>query len=71
MSNRVEYLFAASIIIADQAARQQGWRQCSRDAWLKRERTTVYFLSLLVQLEIVSASEIVHVLGNAPEALRP
>jgi hypothetical protein len=30
----------------------------------------VYFLSLLVQLEIVSVGETVHVTGQAPEPLR-
>jgi hypothetical protein len=66
----VEYLFAGHIDIADAFARKQGWRSYGRAQWQKRDGTVVYFLSHLVQLEIVSANEIVHVIGHAPEPLR-
>jgi hypothetical protein len=70
MSSSVEYLFGPHIDLADAFARTQGWRPCSRVSWLKRHGTTVYFLSLLVQLEIVSRGETVHVIGQANDALR-
>ena len=70
MSNPVEYLFAPHIDLADAFARRQGWRSYGRAQWQKRDGTVVYFLSLLVQLEIVSAGETVHVIGHAPEPLR-
>jgi hypothetical protein len=68
--SKVEYLFGPHIAVADDFARKQGWRPCSRVSWLKRDGTTVHFLSLLVQLEIVSRGEIVHIIGNTREALR-
>jgi hypothetical protein len=70
MSNPVEYLFGSHIDLADAFAREQGWRSYGRAQWQKRDGTSVYFLALPVQLEIVSAGEIVHVIGYAPEPLR-
>jgi hypothetical protein len=70
MSNAVEYVFGASVTLADAFARQQGWRPCSRAAWLKRDGTTVHFLGLVAQLEIVAAGATVHVIGQAKEPLR-
>ena len=70
MSNAVEYLFGPNIGTADAFAREQGWRPYGRVQWQKRDGTVVYFLSLLVQLEIVSRGQIVHVIGHAPEPLR-
>jgi hypothetical protein len=66
----VEYLFAPHIDLATAFAKQQGWRGYGRAAWQKRDGCVVYFLSLLVQLEIVGAGEVVHVLGEATEPLR-
>jgi hypothetical protein len=66
----IEYLFAPTVTEADAFAREHGWRPGGRVTWFKRDGTVVYFLSLLVQLEIVSAGEIVHVIGHAPEPLR-
>jgi hypothetical protein len=69
MSARVEYLFALSVSVAEVFARGQGWRSSGRAAWQKRDGTTVYFLALSAQLEIVCAGEIVHVIGAMePEA---
>ena len=70
MSDVVEYVFADHIDHATAFARDQGWRACSRAAWLKPDGTTVHFLSLLVQLEIVAPGETVHVIGYAPKPLR-
>ena len=69
MSN-VEYLFAPHIEQADAFACKQGWRSYGRVQWQKVDGTVVYFLSLPVQLEIVSRGEIVHVIGQANDALR-
>jgi len=66
----VEYLFAGHIELGDAFARKQGWRSHGRAQWLKRDGTVVYFLSLVVQLKIVSAGETVHIIGYAPEPLR-
>jgi hypothetical protein len=66
----VEYLFAFHIDLANAFARKQAWRPYGRAQWQKRDGTVVYFLSLPVQLEIVSAGEVVHVIGHAPEPLR-
>ena len=51
-------------------AREQGWRCSGRVQWIKRDGTPVYFLSLLVQLDIVAPGETVHVIGYAPKPLR-
>jgi hypothetical protein len=66
----VEYLFASHIDVADAFAREKGWRPYGRAQWQRPDLTVVYFLSLVAQLEIVSEGEVVHVLGEAPEALR-
>lgn len=70
MSNAVEYLFAPHIDLANALAKAQGWRPYGRAQWLKREDCVVYFLSLPVQIEIVSAGETVHFVGGEPELLR-
>jgi hypothetical protein len=43
MSVSVEYLFAATISLADQAARKRGWRPSARSAWLRGDGTMVCF----------------------------
>ena len=70
MSNAVEYLFAATVSIADQAARKQGWRPCGRADWLKPDGTQVLFICLIEQLAAVQAGQTVHVVGKAPAELR-
>jgi hypothetical protein len=44
MSDRIEYLFASSIDIADHAARKRGWRPNGRAAWVKDDGTMVCFV---------------------------
>jgi hypothetical protein len=71
VSKSVEYLFAPHIDLANAFAKERGWSSYGRAAWQKRDGCVVYFLSLLVQLEIVSAGETVHVVGKVPgEVLR-
>jgi hypothetical protein len=57
---RIEYLFAASVTIADQAARKKGWRPAGRAAWLKSDGTTVCFICYEEQLAAVPAGAKVH-----------
>ena len=66
----VEYVFAEHVDLADAFARGQGWRSYGRAQWRKRDGTVVYLLCLIVQLEIVSAGEIVHVVSDATAPLR-
>jgi hypothetical protein len=70
MSRPVEYLFAAALTIADQAARRQGWQPRDRAEWHKPDGTVVYFLCLEEQLAITPAGATVHVIGKAPTGLR-
>jgi hypothetical protein len=42
----VEYVFGESVFVAEAFARKQGWRPCSRAAWLKRDGTTIHFISV-------------------------
>jgi hypothetical protein len=60
---RIEYLFAASVTIADQAARKQGWRPSGRAAWQKCDGTIVYFICFEEQLAAVPAGVTVHRVG--------
>ena len=70
MGAQVEYLFAASVMIADQAARRQGWRPRGRTSWHKPDGVEVRFISLAGQLAIVEPGMTVHVVGKAPPELR-
>ena len=56
----VEYLFAASFYLADQAARKRGWRPSGRTAWQKADGTLVCFICLDEQLAEVPAGVTVH-----------
>lgn len=60
MSAPAEFLFAASLSLADQIARKWGWRPCARAAWLKSDGTTVLFICLEEQLAAVPAGANVH-----------
>jgi len=67
---RIEYLFAASVTIADKAARRQRWRPTGRTAWLKADGTIVCFICLAEQLAVVPDGATVHVVGKRPAGLR-
>jgi hypothetical protein len=56
----VEYLFAASVTIADRAARRKGWRLAGRAAWLNADGTTVCFICFEEQLAAVPAGVKIH-----------
>jgi hypothetical protein len=67
---RIEYLFAATVALADAAARKQGWRPTGRTAWLKVDGTIVCFICLAEQLAVVPDGATVHVVGKPPADLR-
>ena len=67
---RIEYLFAASVTLADRAARKQGWRSNGRADWHKPDGTTVYFVCLAEQLAVVPDGATVHVVGKRPDGLK-
>jgi hypothetical protein len=60
MSSTVEYLFAASLTVADQAARKKGWRPSGRAKWLKADGAMVCFICFEEQLAAVPAGAKVH-----------
>jgi hypothetical protein len=60
MSSAVEFLYAPRIDTAEAFARTEGWRPSGRAAWLKADGTTVYFISLDVQLAAVPAGTKIH-----------
>jgi hypothetical protein len=66
----VEYLFAASFYIADQAARKQGWLPHGRAEWHKPDGTIVCFICLEEHLAAVPAGMTVYVVGKEPEEAR-
>ena len=70
MINRVEYLFAVSLAVADKAARQQGWHPNGRADWYKPDGTLVCFLGLAEQLAVVPHGATVHVVGERPAGIR-
>ena len=59
-----EYLFAASIDEADQAARKRGWRPSGRAAWVKDDGTMVCFVRFKEQLAALPAGTKVHGIGD-------
>jgi hypothetical protein len=63
MTGHVEYLFAASFYVADQAARERGWHPSGRTTWLKADGTMVCFICLEEQLAEVPAGATVHRIG--------
>lgn len=70
MSNPVEFLFAATVTVADKAARAQGWRSRGRADWLKPDCTVVLFICIAQQLAAVPAGATVHFVGKPPAELR-
>jgi hypothetical protein len=70
MESSVEYLFAAAINDADQAARKLGWRPSGRTAWQKPDGTVVCFVCFAEQLAVIPAGATVYVVGAAPRLKR-
>jgi hypothetical protein len=58
------FIYAASVTLADAAARAEGWRACGRAMWERQDGATVYLLSLFEQLVAVGAGQTVYVVGR-------
>ena len=70
MGVSVEYLYAAAIGVADDAARGQGWLPRGRVGWQKPDGTVVHFICFIEQIAIVPKDETVHFVGEASPALK-
>jgi hypothetical protein len=65
-----EYLFAASITVADQAARIQGWRPHGPTGWVKPDGIEVHFICFEEQLSVVGKDVTVYFVGELSQQLR-
>ena len=71
IDSSVEYLFAAAIGDADQAARGQGWLPRGGAGWQKPNGTVVHFISFIEQIAIVPKDATLYVVGElTPELSR-
>jgi hypothetical protein len=70
MESSVEYLFAADIRLADEAARRQGWRVYGRTGWLKPDGVEVNFICLEEQLSVVGKDVIIYFVGDLSERFK-
>lgn len=64
MSDAVEYLFAASLHIAERAARKQGWHSHGRSGWIKPDGNEVHFICFAEQLAVIGKHVTVYVVGE-------
>jgi hypothetical protein len=67
MKSSVEYLFAADIRLADEAARRQGWRVHGRSGWIKPDGVEVNFICLEEQLSVVGMDVTIYFVGELSE----
>jgi hypothetical protein len=70
MNVPVEYLFAASIHLADQAARRQGWQPHGRTGWLKADGNEVHFICFEEQLSIIANDVRIYFVGELSPSVR-
>ena len=49
----LQYLFASSITLADQAARKQGWHAYGRTGWITPDGNEVHFICFEEQLAVI------------------
>ncbi len=70
MEGSVEYLFAAAVAEADQAARKQGWLPRGRAGWQKPDGTVIHFICFVEQIAIVPKDATVHLVGEASPELK-
>jgi hypothetical protein len=70
MSNAVEYLFAATIALADRAARKQGWHPHGGTGWLKPDGNEVHFICFEEQLAVVGKHATVYFVGSLSPQIR-
>ena len=64
MTESVKYLFAATIALADRAARKQGWHPHGRTGWLKPNGNEVHFICFEEQLAVVDKYVTVYFVGE-------
>ena len=64
MEGSVEYLFAAAVAEADQAARKQGWLPRGRAGWQKPDGTAIHFISFVEQIAIVPKNATIYLVGD-------
>jgi hypothetical protein len=70
MESSVEYLFAADIRTADEAARRQGWRVHGRTGWIKPDGVEIHFICLEEQLSVVGKEVTIHFVGELSERFK-
>ena len=70
MSDSVEYLFAATIGLADRAARKQGWHPHGLTGWIKPDGNEVHFIGFEEQLAVVSKHVTVYFVGSLSPKMR-
>jgi hypothetical protein len=70
MTVPVEYLFAASITLADQAARRQGWHPHGRTGWVKPDGNEVIFICYEEQLAVVGDHVTIYFVGDLAPSVR-
>jgi hypothetical protein len=70
MESSVEYLFAADIRTADEAARRQGWRVHGRSGWIKPDGVEIHFICLEEQLSVVGKEVTIHFVGELSERFK-
>jgi hypothetical protein len=67
--SRLNYLVAETVMIAEVAARNQGWRARGRTLWHTPDGSEVRYIGLL-ELAIVEPGMTVYVVGKMPAELR-
>jgi hypothetical protein len=70
MTNPVEYLFAATIALANQAARKQGWHPYGRTGWIKPDGNEVHFICFEEQLAVLRRDVTIYFVGELSPQLR-
>jgi hypothetical protein len=70
MESLVEYLFAADIRVADEAARRQGWHPNGRTGWLKADGNEVHFICFEEQLSVVGRDVTIYFVGELSQQLK-
>jgi hypothetical protein len=63
MRNSVEYIFAAHLRIAEEAARKQGWHAYGRTGWIKPDGNEVHFICFEEQLAAIGKDETIYFVG--------
>ncbi len=70
MERSPEYLFAADIRLADEAARRQGWRVYGRTGWMKPNGVEVNFICHEEQLSVVGKDVTIYFVGDLSERVK-